>query len=75
MPRPQFTLRALLVLMLAVACFFGGMATERYRGKRKAPKAAPVDIVVGVHDVDLESFIDDLAKRAKAASDEHHNGD
>jgi hypothetical protein len=25
-PRPQFTLRALLVLMLAVGCFFGGWA-------------------------------------------------
>ena len=29
MPRPQFTLRALLVLMLAVGCFFGGMAVQR----------------------------------------------
>lgn len=26
--RPQFTLRALLVLMLAVACFFGGMVLQ-----------------------------------------------
>ncbi len=25
MPRPQFTLHALLVLMLAVTCFFGGV--------------------------------------------------
>ena len=29
MPRPQFTLRALLVLLLAAACFFGGMAMQR----------------------------------------------
>jgi hypothetical protein len=31
MPRPQFTLRALLVLMLAAGCFFGGMRFERER--------------------------------------------
>jgi hypothetical protein len=29
MPRPQFTLRALLVAMLVVAAFFGGMALQR----------------------------------------------
>ncbi|HVX09690.1 MAG TPA: hypothetical protein VHC22_00675 [Pirellulales bacterium] len=29
MPRPQFTLRALLVLMFGAACFFGGMALQR----------------------------------------------
>ncbi|HJT31997.1 MAG TPA: hypothetical protein VJ783_08070 [Pirellulales bacterium] len=29
MPRPQFTLRALLVLMLVVAAFFGGMALQK----------------------------------------------
>lgn len=32
MPRPQFTLRALLVLMLAVGCFFGGL---RYGERRE----------------------------------------
>ena len=31
MPRPQFTLRALLVLILAVACFFGGVRFEKER--------------------------------------------
>src|SRR5579863_2039514 len=35
MPRPQFTLRALLVLMLAVACFFGGIRFERERERRE----------------------------------------
>ena len=35
MPRPQFTLRALLVLMLAVACFFGGIRFERERRRRE----------------------------------------
>lgn len=30
MPRPQFTLRALLVLILVVAAFFGGMAVQRH---------------------------------------------
>ena len=34
MPRPQITLRALLVLMLAVACFFGGIWFERERRRR-----------------------------------------
>ena len=29
MPRPQFTLRALLVAMLVVGAFFGGMAWQR----------------------------------------------
>ena len=75
MRRPQLILRALLVSMLAVGGFFGGLATERYRAKRKAPKAAPVDIVVGFHVVDPEGFIGDLAKKAKAASQEQHKAD
>ena len=29
MPRPQFNLRALLVAMLVVGAFFGGMALQR----------------------------------------------
>ena len=29
MPRPQFTLRALLVAMLVVGAFFGGMSLQR----------------------------------------------
>lgn len=39
MPRPQFTLRALLVLMLVVGCFFGGIRFERER-RRRADEAA-----------------------------------
>lgn len=39
MARPQFTLRALLVLMLAVGCFFGGVRFERER-RRRADEAA-----------------------------------
>ncbi len=35
MPRPQFTLRALLVAMLAVGCFFGGIHFERERQRRE----------------------------------------
>jgi hypothetical protein len=35
MPRPQFTLRALLVLLLAVACWFGGIRFERERYARE----------------------------------------
>ena len=30
MPRPQLTLRSLLVAMLVVAAFFGGMAWQRH---------------------------------------------
>jgi hypothetical protein len=36
MPRPQFTLRALLVAMLVVAAFFGGIRFERYLAERRA---------------------------------------
>jgi cytochrome c5 len=43
MPRPQFTLRALLVAMLVVAAFFGGMAVQKQIDKRKAAEnAVPV---------------------------------
>jgi hypothetical protein len=34
MPRPQFTFRALLVAMLVVACWFGGIWFERERRRR-----------------------------------------
>ena len=33
MPRPQFTLRALLVAILVVAAFFGGMAVQKRMNK------------------------------------------
>lgn len=42
MRRPQFTLRAVLVLMLAVACFFGGVRFERERRRRADDAAAQV---------------------------------
>jgi hypothetical protein len=35
MSRPQFTLRTLLVLLLAVGCFFGGIRFERERQRRE----------------------------------------
>src|SRR5579863_1796210 len=35
MRRPQFTIRALLVAMLAAACFFGGIHFEQRRRQRK----------------------------------------
>ena len=38
--RPQFTLRALLVAMLAAACFFGGIRYERERRRREEERAA-----------------------------------
>ncbi|HEV3340987.1 MAG TPA: hypothetical protein VG125_11540 [Pirellulales bacterium] len=38
--RLQFSLRALLVFMLAVACFFGGVQVERERQRREDQAAA-----------------------------------
>ena len=37
MPRPHFTLRALLVAMLVVAAFCGGISFERERQRRAEP--------------------------------------
>jgi len=45
MRRPQFTLRALLVLLLAVACFFGGIRFERERRKREDEKEIALEVV------------------------------
>jgi hypothetical protein len=39
MPRPQFTLRALLVAILVVAAFFAGIRFER-KMRRRADEAA-----------------------------------
>jgi hypothetical protein len=41
MPRPQFTLRALLVAMLVVAAFFGGMAVQRQLNRPVVQKLPP----------------------------------
>jgi hypothetical protein len=35
MPRPQFTIRALWILLLVVACFFGGIRFEREPQKQE----------------------------------------
>ncbi|HVX15046.1 MAG TPA: hypothetical protein VHC22_27895 [Pirellulales bacterium] len=43
MRRPQFTIRALLVLMLVVAAFFSGVRLERER-RRRADEAAVVAV-------------------------------
>jgi hypothetical protein len=40
--RFQFSLRALLILMLAVACFFGGIRFERERRRREDAAADAV---------------------------------
>jgi hypothetical protein len=40
MPRPQFTLRVLLMAMLVVAAFFGGIHFERERRRREEARAA-----------------------------------
>ncbi|HVX15155.1 MAG TPA: hypothetical protein VHC22_28440 [Pirellulales bacterium] len=41
MPRPRFTLRALLMATLVVAAYFSGVATERHRPGKARPLAAP----------------------------------
>lgn len=41
MRRPQFTLRALLVLVLAAGCFFGGMAAQRQLDKPAVTRVRP----------------------------------
>ena len=51
MPRPQFTLRALLVAILAVACFFGGMAMQ----KRLDKPLSHTKITVGGGDNRIQS--------------------
>ena len=48
-PRPQFTVRELLIVTLAVACFFGGMAwqrelTRRHIEKKKVEKEAELRV-------------------------------
>jgi hypothetical protein len=50
MPRPQFTLRALLAVTLAAACFFGGIQFERERQRRKddANRGQTFDFYIGV---------------------------
>ena len=40
MPRPQYTLKTLLVAMLVVAAFFGGVRFERERRRRADEEAA-----------------------------------
>lgn len=78
--RFQFSLRALLLLMLIAAAFFGGMAVQRQLDRpeplrlRKRAKALPVDIVVGVHGRDLEEAARDLAKKLEAAGQEQKHG-
>jgi hypothetical protein len=41
MSRPQFTLRALLIGMLVVAAFFGGIHFERERRRREGARHIP----------------------------------
>ena len=59
MSRPQFTIRALLVLLLAVACFFGGIRFERER-RRHEDKAAALAARARTGDA-LLRFYDDPA--------------
>lgn len=70
----QFSLRTLLMTMLVVAAFCGGMAVQRQIDKPKAVEtrrqvsAGPVDIVWGVHSVDLDDVLSDLAAKTEATN-------
>jgi hypothetical protein len=60
MPRRfQFSLRGLLILMLAVACFCGGIVFEREHARRQAVQQGWVDI--GVSAIDDGSDLEILA--------------
>ena len=48
MPRPQFTLRSLLVAILAVAAFFGGMQFERELERRRRKLLDSSDLQIQV---------------------------
>jgi hypothetical protein len=52
MHRPQFTLRALLVAMLAAGCFFGGIHFERERRRREEARAAEQDPIIRQREAD-----------------------
>ena len=54
MCRPQFTLRALLVLMLAVAAFFGGMALQKQLDRPVPIWKATTKVWCGVYDETIE---------------------
>jgi hypothetical protein len=54
MQRPQFTLRALLVAMLVVAAFFGGIRFERKRQRRADERAAAIALAIEQLTEDLE---------------------
>jgi hypothetical protein len=47
MPRPQLTLRALLVAMLVVGAFFGGIRFERERQRRQDERRYELDLTGG----------------------------
>lgn len=66
--RPQFTLRAVLVLMLAVACFFGGIRFERERRRREAEAAAKREHAIRVYPVLGPRQVNHAAGRNKAPS-------
>lgn len=68
MRRPQFSLRALLVLMLSVACFFGGVRFERER-RRRSDEAARAEILSRARPQSMNSIpweiYEDLVRRSR----------
>lgn len=44
----QFSVRAMLILMFGVACFFGGVRFERERRRREDAKAAPLPVLAPI---------------------------
>ena len=65
MPRPQFTLRALLVLMLAVACFFGGIRFETHWRRRERQREHEAWKLVPVFKLSREAAAWKAAKKAE----------
>ena len=54
MPRPQFTLRTLLVLLLAVVSFCGGIRFEREWHRRKDKTARPFSCTLSTRGLSAE---------------------
>jgi hypothetical protein len=71
MPRPEFTLRSLLVAMLVVATFFGGMAVQRQLNKPSPTRSLWFDDDRRVHITETMTMPDGTTwERQHLANDE-----
>jgi hypothetical protein len=53
---PWWISRALLLTVILVAAFLGGMATQRHLDKRRFRNASPIDRIIGVRGRDSRDF-------------------